>query len=52
MMGAAMMRSAVAAGLTQIDSHHELENNLKMRAEMERVGGQVAKRFRIYQKAL
>jgi hypothetical protein len=52
MMGAAMMRSAVAAGLTQIDSHHELEDNLKMRAEMERVGDQVAKRFRIYQKAL
>jgi len=28
------------------------ETNLKMRAEVERVGGQVAKRFRIYQKPL
>jgi hypothetical protein len=52
MLGAAMMRSAVAAGFTQVDSHHELEDNLKMRAEMERVGGQVIKRFRIYQKSL
>ncbi|MBM3331542.1 hypothetical protein FJY68_06775 [candidate division WOR-3 bacterium] len=52
MLGGAMMRSAIAAGFEQIDSHHELETNLKMRAEMERVGGQIAKRFRIYQKAL
>ena len=47
-----MLRSAIAAGFETMDSHHELEDNLKMRAEMERVGGQVAKRFRIYQKAL
>jgi len=52
LLGAAMMRSAIAAGFEAIDSHHELETNLKMRAEMERVGGRVAKRFRIYQKAL
>jgi len=52
LLGAAMMRSAIAAGFETMDSHHELEDNLKMRAEMERVGGQVAKRFRIYQKAL
>jgi len=52
LLGAAMMRSAIAAGFETMDSHHELENNLKMRAEMERVGGQIAKRFRIYQKAL
>jgi hypothetical protein len=30
----------------------ELENNLKVRAEMEKMGGQVYKRYRIYQKAL
>ena len=35
-----------------MDSHHELETNLKMRAEMERAGGQIVKRFRIYQKSL
>ena len=52
LLGAAMLRSAIAAGFETMDSHHELENNLKMRAEMERVGGQIAKRFRIYQKAL
>jgi len=52
LMGAAAMRTAIAAGFEQIDSHHELETNLKMRAEVERVGGQIAKRFRIYQKAL
>ena len=52
LLGAAMMRSAIAAGFETMDSHHELEDNLKMRAEMERVGGQIAKRFRIYQKPL
>ena len=52
LLGAAMMRSAIAAGFETMDSHHELENNLKMRAEMERAGGQIAKRFRIYQKTL
>ena len=52
LLGAAMIRSAIGAGFTQLDSHRELETNLKVRAEMERVGGQVAKRFRIYQKPL
>ena len=51
-MFASMMRSAIAAGFETMDSHHELEHNLKMRAEMERVGGKIAKRFRIYQKPL
>jgi len=52
LLGAAMMRTAIAAGFEKIDSHHELETNFKMRAEVERVGGQIAKRFRIYQKTL
>jgi len=52
LLGAALMRTAIAAGFKTIDSHHELETNLKMRAEVERIGGQIAKRFRIYQKAL
>jgi len=52
LLGAAMMRSAIAAGFETMDSHHELEDNLKMRAEMERAGGRIAKRFRIYQKTL
>jgi len=52
LMGGAMLRSAIAAGFETMDSHHELETNLKMRAEMERMGGQIIKRFRIYQKTL
>jgi hypothetical protein len=35
-----------------IDSHLVLEDNTKMRGEYERVGGQVVKKFRIYQKEL
>lgn len=52
LMGAAMLKSARAAGLERIDSHHEMETNLKVRAEMERAGGRVFKRFRVYQKTL
>jgi len=52
MMGGAMMRSAIAAGFERSDSHHEMETNLQVRAEMERLGGKVAKRFRIFQKSL
>jgi GNAT superfamily N-acetyltransferase len=52
MLGGAMMRSAIDAGFECIDSHHELETNTRIRAEMERVGGKVYKRFRIFQKQL
>jgi GNAT superfamily N-acetyltransferase len=52
LLGEAIFRTAIAAGFETMDSHHELENNLKMRAEMERVGGKVIKRYRIYQKTL
>jgi hypothetical protein len=51
-MGAAMMRSAIAARFKVMDSHHELETNTKVRAEMERGGGVVYKRYRIYRKPL
>jgi hypothetical protein len=47
-----MVRSAHAAGFEMFDSHHELESNTRMRAEMERWGGEVYKKFRIYQKPL
>ena len=40
------------AGFDIIDSHHELESNTKMRAEMERMGGQLYKRYRIFKKNL
>ena len=52
MMGRAMLKSAIDAGIQVMDSHHEMETNLAVRAEMERVGGRVYKRQRIYQKAL
>lgn len=52
LMGARMLESARATGKTVMDSHLELESNTKVRAEMERMGGKVYKRFTIYGKAL
>jgi GNAT superfamily N-acetyltransferase len=52
LMGCRIIEEARKAGFEYIDSHHELETNLRMRAEMERLGGRVYKRFRIYQKRL
>ncbi len=51
-MGIKMLASAKAAGKTTIDSHLELEYNTQVRAEMEKMGGKVYKRYRIYQKDL
>ncbi len=39
-------------GFKSIDSHLELESNWKMRAENERLGGTVYKKYRIFQKKL
>ena len=50
LLGQKMLESAQKAGFSIIDSHHEIETNRKMRAEMERLGGTVYKRFRIYKK--
>jgi hypothetical protein len=52
MMGVKMMQSATALGKTIIDSHLELESNVKVRAEMEKMGGVVYKRFRVFSKNL
>jgi predicted GNAT family acetyltransferase len=51
-MGYHIIESARRAGFEIMDSHHELETNVKMRAEMERIGGRVYKRYRIFQKSL
>ena len=51
-MGARMLESAQKTGKTVMDSHLELESNTKVRAEMERMGGKVYKRFTIFSKAL
>jgi hypothetical protein len=52
LMGFKMLTSAREAGFDYLDSHHEMESNVKVRAEMERMGGKVYKRFRVYQKNL
>jgi hypothetical protein len=52
MMGFKMIESAQKAGFEFMDTHHEMETNVKVRAEMERMGGKIYKLFRVYQKAL
>jgi hypothetical protein len=52
MLGVKMIESAQKAGFEFFDSHHELESNLKVRAEMERLGGEIYKRFRVFKKPL
>ena len=49
-MGFKMLRSARKAGFEIMDTHHELESNIKVRSEMERMGGVIYKKFRVYQK--
>jgi len=51
LMGMAMISAAQKAGFEIMDTHHEMEANVKVRAEMERIGGQVYKVYRVYQKA-
>lgn len=48
MMGTKMLESALQRGIRMINSHLELETNLKVRAEMEKMGGQVCKTYRIF----
>jgi len=52
LLGLKTIESAKKAGFEYMDSHHELETNLKVRAEMERLSGKVYKRYRIFQKNL
>jgi GNAT superfamily N-acetyltransferase/predicted GNAT family acetyltransferase len=52
LMGVGMIMSAQEAGYEVMDTHHELESNVKVRAEMERMGGKLYKKYRVYQKTL
>jgi hypothetical protein len=52
LLGDAMTRSAHRAGFEYMDSHHELESNIRIQREMERMGGRVYKRFRVFDKVL
>ncbi len=49
-LGSAIFQSAKERKIEYIDSHLELETNTKMRAENEKMGGVVYKRFRIFEK--
>jgi len=51
-MGIRLMNSAKKYKLNVIDSHLGLEYNDKRNAEMERMGGKVYKKYRIYQKEI
>jgi len=51
-MGSAMLESARKQKMQYIDSHLEMESNSKVRAEMEYMGGEVYKRYRIFGKPL
>lgn len=52
LMGVGMIRSAQEAGFKVMDTHHELESNVRVRAEMEKMGGKLYKKYRVYQKTL
>ncbi len=51
-LGIKILESAQEEHFEFIDSHLVLENNTKMRAEYEKLGGNVGKRYRIFQKPL
>nr|NQU92377.1 hypothetical protein [Bacteroidota bacterium] len=51
-LGVKMLQEIQKTSIEYIDSHLILETNLKMRAEMERMGGVVYKKYRIFQKDL
>jgi len=52
MLGISLLKETTKAGLNVIDSHLEMEKNTQVRAEMEKIGGEVYKRYRIYQKTI
>ena len=52
LMGVKMILSAHEAGLEIMDTHHEMEENVRVRAEMERMGGKLYKLYRVYKKDL
>jgi hypothetical protein len=47
-----MISTAQDRGYSIIDTHLELESNYKVRAEMEKIGGIVYKKYMIYSKKL
>jgi hypothetical protein len=52
LMGVKTILSAMEAGMEMMDTHHEMEANVKVRAEMERMGGVIYKKYRAFYKML
>lgn len=52
LLGIKMLESAQQLKFKAIDSHLVLESNGKMRAEYEKLGGSIGKRYRIFKKEL
>jgi GNAT superfamily N-acetyltransferase len=52
LLGIELLSEAQRKGFERMDSHLILEGNFRMRGEMERIGGEVYKRYRIFQKKL
>ncbi len=52
LMAIKILQSCKEHKMEWIDLHLILENNFKMRAECERIGARIIKKFRIYQKDL
>jgi len=52
LMANALYVSARKAKMTHSDSHHELEDNTRVRAEMDKLGGKIYKRHRVFYKEL
>ena len=51
-LGVSLFAAARARGLTHLDSHLIMERNTRMRAELERLGAVVWKRYRVYEKPI
>ncbi|MHC1705318.1 MAG: hypothetical protein AB9846_15535 [Tenuifilaceae bacterium] len=51
-MGVRIIEEAQKLGLEYVDSHLVLETNVKMRAELEKMGGTVYRKYRIFNKKL
>jgi GNAT superfamily N-acetyltransferase len=52
LMGIKILLSASEAGMEMMDTHHEMEANVAVRSEMERMGGVIYKKYRAFSKAL
>jgi len=52
LMGTKIIIGAYEAGIEMMDTHHEMEANVKVRAEMERIGGVIYKKYRAFYKML